>query len=78
MTNARASPEIQRGLRRALSDIGHYSRVFIPRYQLRPDPIGPTRAIAEVSIADLDGSSRSCLAGKRARMSCSHNSWHIC
>jgi hypothetical protein len=46
MTVAR-SPAVRAGLRRALTDVGVFSRVFLPGYALRPYQIGPARVILE-------------------------------
>src|SRR4051812_19685605 len=46
MTVAR-SPAVRAGLRRALTGVGGFSRVFLPGYALRPYQIGPARAILE-------------------------------
>jgi len=39
--------DFRAGLRAALSDIGLYSRLFLPKYALRPYQVGPARAIVE-------------------------------
>lgn len=38
---------VEAGLRRALADVGAFSRVVLPRYALRPYQVGPASAIAE-------------------------------
>jgi hypothetical protein len=53
MQRTRASPEIEAGLRRALSDVGEFSRVFMPGRRLRPYQIEPARAIAESVLHGL-------------------------